>query len=119
MRLNHLDLPVPDVAATADFFVRGFGFALLFMRGDDMALLRDEDGNGDGFVLALSHSAAPRYPDDFHVGFLQPSDAAVHALHSRLRAAGIDAPAPAVSYGCLQFWVEAPGGVTVEISHRG
>jgi catechol 2,3-dioxygenase-like lactoylglutathione lyase family enzyme len=115
MHLNHLDLPVPDVAATADFFVRGFGFALLFTRGDEMALLRD----GEGFVLALSRGTKPAYPPDFHVGFLQPSDAAVHALHGRLRDAGIDAPAPAIAYGCLQFWLRAPGGVTIEISHRG
>jgi hypothetical protein len=53
------------------------------------------------------------------VGFLQPSDAAVHALHGRLRDAGIDAPTPAIAYGCLQFWLRAPGGVTIEISHRG
>lgn len=114
MHLNHVDLAVPDVAATADFFVRGFGFALLFRRGSDMALLRD----ADGFALVLTGDAAPRYPDGFHLGFLQPSDAAVHDVHRRLCAAGIDAPAPFVAHGCLQFWMEAPGGVRIEISHR-
>jgi len=114
MQLNHLDLPVPDVAATADFFVRGFGFAQLFQRGGEMALLRDDDG----FALVLTRSAAPRYPDDLHIGFLQPSDAAVHDVHRRLCEAGIDAPAPFVAHGCLQFWMEAPGGVRIEISHR-
>lgn len=115
MHLNHLDLPVPDVAATTDFFVRGFGFALLFQRGADMALLRDDDG----FALVLTRATAPRYPDDFHVGFLQPSDAAVHAVYRRLREAGIAAPAPTVAHGCLQFWLAGPGGVRIEVSHRG
>ncbi len=116
MRLNHLDLAVPDVAATADFFVRGCGFTPRFTRGaNEMAVLQAEDG----FVLVLTVTVDPHYPDGFHIGFLQPSDDAVHAAHASLRDAGFDAPLPAVAYGCLQFWVRAPGGIVVEISHRG
>jgi len=115
MRLNHVDLAVPDVAAAADFFVRGCGFVQLARRGaNEMAVLQD----ADGFVLVLTAAAAPHYPEGFHIGFLQPSDEAVHAAHARLAGAGFDAPPPAVAFGCLQFWVRAPGGIVVEISHR-
>ncbi|QGZ39007.1 catechol 2,3-dioxygenase-like lactoylglutathione lyase family enzyme [Pseudoduganella flava] len=113
MRLNHLDLPVPDVAAATDYFVRGFGFEPVH-GGPRMAVLL----GADGFALVLSHGE-PRYPDGFHIGFLQPSDEAVHTAHSRLAAAGIAAPAPQRHDGVLQFWCTAPGGVTIEISHRG
>ncbi len=116
MRLNHVDLAVPDVVAAADFFVRGCDFSQVLRRdANEMVVLRAEDG----FVLVLTAASAPHYPEGFHIGFLQPSDDAVHAAHARLAAAGFDAPAPAVSHGCLQFWVRAPGGIVVEISHRG
>jgi catechol 2,3-dioxygenase-like lactoylglutathione lyase family enzyme len=113
MRLNHLDLPVPDLPAARDYFLQGFGFTLL-RDGADMAILRGDDG----FILVLNQGAGA-YPDGFHIGFLQASDDAVHAVHARLAAAGIAAPAPEVRYGCLQFWCAAPGGVTIEVSHRG
>jgi catechol 2,3-dioxygenase-like lactoylglutathione lyase family enzyme len=113
MRLNHLDLPVPDLPAATRYFTQGFGFDLL-RDGADMAILRGEDG----FILVLNRGEG-RYPDGFHIGFLQPSDDAVHAAHARLIDAGIAAPAPEVRYGCLQFWCAAPGGVTIEVSHRG
>lgn len=52
MHLNHLDLCVPDVAATAAFFVRHFGFRQLAMRGQGrLAVLEDQAG----FVLVLSN----------------------------------------------------------------
>ncbi len=113
MHLNHLDLPVRDVPAATRYFMRGFGFDVL-REDEQMAILRGEAG----FVLVLTHGAG-RYPEGFHMGFLQASDDAVHAAHERLTAAGIAAPAPEVKWGCLQFWCQAPGGLVIEISHRG
>jgi catechol 2,3-dioxygenase-like lactoylglutathione lyase family enzyme len=119
MQLNHLDLPVPDVAATAAFFTTHFGFRLVDTRGNNgFALLA---GSG-GFALVLTRrraAGAQDFPDTFHIGFLVESEAAVHALHARLQAACV-AELPPVSFqrGATLFYVHAPGGVLVEVSHR-
>jgi catechol 2,3-dioxygenase-like lactoylglutathione lyase family enzyme len=39
MQLNHLDLPVPDVAATAAFFTTHFDFRLRETRGNNGILV--------------------------------------------------------------------------------
>ena len=53
MQLNHIDLPVPDVAAATAFFVDGFGFTLAEQRGKDgMAIL-----TRPGMVLVLTRAA--------------------------------------------------------------
>jgi catechol 2,3-dioxygenase-like lactoylglutathione lyase family enzyme len=119
MQLNHLDLPVPDVAATAAFFTSHFGFRLCETRGNNgFALLL---GTG-GFALVLTRRRAEGvqdFPDTFHIGFLVESEAAVHALHARLQAAGVpDLPPVSFQRGATLFYVQAPGGVLVEVSHR-
>jgi catechol 2,3-dioxygenase-like lactoylglutathione lyase family enzyme len=119
MQLNHLDLPVPDVAATAAFFTAHFGFSLRETRGNNgFALLL---GTG-GFALVLTRRRAEGvqdFPDTFHIGFLVESEAAVHALHARLQAAGVpDLPPVSFQRGATLFYVHAPGGVLVEVSHR-
>ena len=119
MQLNHLDLPVPDVAATAAFFTTHFDFRLSETRGNNgFALLL----GANGFALVLTRrraEGAQAYPDNFHVGFLMESDAAVHALHARLQAAGThDLPPVSVQRGASLFYVRAPGGILVEVSHR-
>jgi catechol 2,3-dioxygenase-like lactoylglutathione lyase family enzyme len=118
MQLNHLDLPVPDVAATAAFFTTHFGFRLCETRGNNgFALLLGEGG----FALVLTRRAegTQDFPDNFHVGFLVDSEAAVHALHARLRAADVpDLPPVSFQRGATLFYVHAPGGVLVEVSHR-
>ncbi len=115
MRLNHIDLPVADLEAAADYFQRGFGFERLPARAEGMAILRGEGG----FALILQQAERADYPPGFHIGFLQSSDDAVHAAYQRLADAGLPLPsAPAVSYGCLAFWCQAPGGILVEVSHR-
>ena len=119
MQLNHLDLPVPDVAATAAFFTSHFGFRLCETRGNNgFALLE----GGGGFILVLTRRRAEgvqTFPDTFHIGFLVESEVAVHALHACLLAAGV-AELPPVSFqrGATLFYVHAPGGVLVEVSHR-
>jgi catechol 2,3-dioxygenase-like lactoylglutathione lyase family enzyme len=115
MKLNHIDLPVTELEAAADYFQRGFGFERLRAPAEGMAILRGEDG----FALILQQAGKVAYPPGFHIGFLQPSDDAVHAAYRRLADAGLpQPPAPAVSYGCLAFWCEAPGGILIEVSHR-
>jgi catechol 2,3-dioxygenase-like lactoylglutathione lyase family enzyme len=104
MKLNHIDLPVTELEAAADYLQRGFGFDRLRAPAEGMAILRGEDG----FALILQQAANVAYPPGFHIGFLQPSDDAVHAAYRRLADAGLpQPPAPAVSYGIL-----------IEVSHR-
>jgi catechol 2,3-dioxygenase-like lactoylglutathione lyase family enzyme len=119
MQLNHLDLPVPDVAATAAFFTTHFGFRLCETRGNNgFALLLGEGG----FALVLTRRRAEGthdFPANFHVGFLVDSEAALHAIHARLRAADVpDLPPVSFQRGATLFYVHAPGGVLVEVSHR-
>jgi catechol 2,3-dioxygenase-like lactoylglutathione lyase family enzyme len=116
MKLNHLDLSVPDLDAAIDFFVAGFNFTVMVKReADGMAVLRGDDG----FGLVLTRDAAPQYPPAFHIGFLQPSARAVTEAYERIVAAGI-APLgePALSFGAMLFYCRVPGGVLVEVSHR-
>jgi catechol-2,3-dioxygenase len=110
-----MDLPVPDLHGAADYFERGFGFERVPARAEGMLILRGEDG----FALVLQQAEQVAYPAGFHIGFLQPSDEAVHAAYRRLADAGLPLPPePTVSYGCLAFWCQAPGGILVEVSHR-
>jgi catechol 2,3-dioxygenase-like lactoylglutathione lyase family enzyme len=113
MQLNHFDLAVPDLTAAAAFFEHGFSFRTV-SSFDGMRILVGEGG----FVLALSHDEAPQYPASFHIGFLQPSRAAVSDTYERLRAAGIAAAMPTDAYGAFIFHCQVPGGVPVEVAYR-
>ena len=119
MQLNHLDLPVPDVALAAAFFQTAFGFRCLESRGrDGMAILQ---GDG-GFVLVLTRTRPtqpPQYPERFHLGFLLDSEQAVRDTWQRLADAGAHPPeAPRAMRGGFMFYCHAPGGILVEVSHR-
>ena len=75
-------------------------------------------GDG-GFVLALTRCAELRYPESFHIGFLQSSRDAVSDAYRRLLRAGIAVAAPpADAYGAFIFHCRVPGGVLVEIAYR-
>ena len=119
MRLNHLDLSVPDVAQAIPFFEKAFGFQHLETKGNaGMAILEGEGG----FVLVLTRAAPaehPPYPKSFHIGFLVASEQEVHAAFERIGAAGVDLPEPPRAMrGRLMFYVRGPGNILVEISHR-
>jgi lactoylglutathione lyase len=116
MRLNHVNLAVPDVAKTRNFFVEFFGLQCSETKGQDvLTVLRDDAG----FILILSNfqkDVTPAYPRDFHVGFIQETDAQVTAIYDRMKSAGIDVAPPKHAHGSWGFYVTAPGGVTVEVA---
>jgi catechol 2,3-dioxygenase-like lactoylglutathione lyase family enzyme len=119
MKLNHLNLVVPDLDAAQELFTATFGFDLLLRRGDALAALVGEDG----FTLVLADSrrsggdGVPRYPETFHVGFLQETRAAVDALHASLAAAPVElGHAPRLMHGSYGFYFTALGGILFEIS---
>jgi catechol 2,3-dioxygenase-like lactoylglutathione lyase family enzyme len=121
MRLNHVNLTVPDVARTREFFETYFGLRCVFERGRGaLAVLVDEAG----FVLTLNNFekvAEVQYPGLFHVGFMQESRERVEEIHARLKAGGIDVEQPRELHGAWTFFFRAPGGFLVEVGyqHRG
>ena len=85
MRLNHLDFHVPDIAATADFFLRYFALELQEMNERiGRAILRDEQGT----EIVLSRPV-PKFGgadqvelqrQTYHIGFILAERAQVDRL---------------------------------------
>jgi catechol 2,3-dioxygenase-like lactoylglutathione lyase family enzyme len=118
MRLNHIDLPVPDIAATRDFFETWLGFTHERTLGQDgLAILRDEAG----LVLVLSRlrrHGSQAWPVPFHIGFHLESPAAVSDLQARMAAGGLAVDPPTMQHGAFAFYLTAPGDILVEVAHR-
>ncbi len=112
MTINHLNLCVPDVAASRTFFEQFLGFAC-GRPNDQLSVLIDDAG----FVLTIM-KAKPEdttsYPGSFHVGFYV-TEAEVHALHETMHRAGIAVGDIATMHRGTMFYVSAPGGVLVEV----
>lgn len=115
MKLNHLNLTVTDVSAARQFLETYFG---LIDRGgnNNIAFLSDENG----IVLTLTHmkvgrETEVRYPNTFHIGFIQESETQVNEINRRLRADGFDVPPPDRQHGSWTFYFLAPGGFTIEV----
>jgi catechol 2,3-dioxygenase-like lactoylglutathione lyase family enzyme len=118
MRLNHLNLTVPDVARTREFFENYFGFRCVAERGRGfLAVLVDESG----FVLTLNNfddAAQVQYPGAFHIGFMQETREHVDGMYERLRAGGFNPEPPKEFHGAWTFYFRAPGGFLVEVGHQ-
>jgi lactoylglutathione lyase len=115
MKLNHINLAVPDIAATRAFFEKFFGLRCAETKGDVLAVLMADDG----FILILSHfekQVVPQYPRDFHVGFIQDTVEKVNEIYEQMKAAGVDVRQPKTAHGSWGFYVAAPGGITVEVA---
>jgi catechol 2,3-dioxygenase-like lactoylglutathione lyase family enzyme len=118
MALNHLNLTVPDVSRTREFFEKYFGFRSIMARpGNSLVVMADESG----FVLSLNNfeqATEVKYPGAFHVGFMQESRERVDEIHGRLKADGFDAQLPHEFHGAWTFYFRAPGGFLVEVFHQ-
>ncbi len=104
---------VPDVPAASAFFEKYFDLRKSGGNAGLTVLLDDS-----GFVLTLMKIAARSdvkvYPDNFHVGFFLETEARVDQLNQRMRADGLDVPAPRREHS-YSYYVSAPGGVMVEV----
>jgi lactoylglutathione lyase len=112
VKLNHINLTVANVPAAADFLQKYCGLA---PAGGNAGMAFLEDGHG--FVVSLmkaNRKQPTTYPGNFHIGFFVGSDDTVDEVHRRLKEDGFAVPDPERhhTYG---FYVEAPGGFTVEI----
>ena len=116
MKINHLNLSVPDVMESARFFAEFFGLRITEQKGrDTLAVLYDDDG----LSLILSNfdrKTTPTYPRDFHLGFIQENQEQVSAIHARLLTAGYAVKPPQGMHGSWGFYFHAPGGIQVEVS---
>lgn len=112
MKLNHLNLTVTDVKATADFLARYFNMRIGHTRGNAMAFLFDDSG----FMLALMKGKEVAYPDNFHIGFIQPSEERVNEINQRMREDGVEVDQPKRTHSWT-FYVKAPGGFLIEVLH--
>ena len=71
----------------------------------------------DTFVLSLvkpGKATTIAYPSTFHIGSRAESEAQVDKINQRLREDGFDV-APPERHHAYTFYVEAPGGFTVEV----
>lgn len=114
MRLNHIDLQVPDVQDAVTFFERWFGFSLESSRTSPaLAILRGEDD----FVLVLQRAKdGDAYPDRFHVGFLVGREETVVGFQQRAREAGLDVSDVIRNGRGTLSYCRGPGGILVEVS---
>jgi catechol 2,3-dioxygenase-like lactoylglutathione lyase family enzyme len=119
MKLNHINLPVNDVAASCAFFERYFDFECTGKKGDDLiAILQGTDG----FTLVLMANSFNRdgnttFPDAFHIGFFVDSREQVAAIHNRLLQDGFEVgQAPAPMRGGYGFYFKAPGNILTEVT---
>jgi catechol 2,3-dioxygenase-like lactoylglutathione lyase family enzyme len=118
MKLNHLNLAVPNVSETREFFETYFGFRSVMKRDNNTLAVLIGD---DGFVLALSNFdkvTEVEYPGAFHIGFMQDSRERVDEIYNRLTSAGFTAEPPREFHGAWTFYLRAPGGFIVEVGYQ-
>ena len=116
MKLNHVDLQVPDVQEAAAFFERWFAFERQTKPSSPaIAILR---GEGD-FTLVLEQRAeGERYPGNFHVGFLLDNEADVIAFHRRAREGGLPISELQREGRAVLAYLRGPGDLLIEVSFR-
>jgi catechol 2,3-dioxygenase-like lactoylglutathione lyase family enzyme len=117
MNLNHINLPVPDVNATKEFFAKYFDMKTLFeLPRNTLVMMRDEAG----MVLNISHFGKKdteiHYHKDFHIGFFMKTRDEVDAMHARMTADGLTADTPKHHPGRYGYYITAPGGFTTEVA---
>jgi catechol 2,3-dioxygenase-like lactoylglutathione lyase family enzyme len=118
MRMNHLNLTVPDVAQSRQFFETFFGLKCVAELGRNaLAVLVDDTG----FVLTLNNfekASEVQYPGMFHIGFMQESRERVNEINERLKSGGFELESPHELHGAWTFFFRAPGGFLVEVGYQ-
>jgi lactoylglutathione lyase len=113
MKLNHLNLTVSNVLAAQNFLEKYFDMHLQQGSTKNFAVLFDDNG----LVLSImkaGHNTEVKYPGNFHIGFIQTSESQVDELNRRMKNDGF-AVQPPEHHHAYTFYVDAPGGFTVEV----
>jgi lactoylglutathione lyase len=117
MKLNHIDLPVTDIAAVRLFLETRFELRCIFTREDGLTVLLDE--NRLGLTLSpLPQGEGLKYPTGFHVGSNLDGEDELLELHGGIRSAGVPIVRPLSVAGALTFHCQAPGPILVEVAWR-
>lgn len=124
MRLDHLDLHVPDVADTRDFFVKYFGLTPVATRGaNGLAILQDDAGLELVISKPIEKFGGADTPtagsNSYHIGFTLGSREAVDRLFAELTSGGFEIwSKPKEMRGMWLFYCFAPGRILVEVRAR-
>jgi len=116
VKLNHINLTVTDVSAATAFLEQYFGMT---NQGGNagMTVLTDTESY-DGMILTVMKARASTfwgYPETFHIGFFIESREEVDRLGRVLNDDGYDVGEPEETGHSYGFYVQAPGGFTVEV----
>ena len=109
MKLNHINLAVTDLEATATFLETYFGLRRQF-NNQGLIVLNDDDH----LICTLMKAAQVSYPGSFHIGFVQESKQRVDEIYQQLKDDGFEMKPPQQAHAWT-FYVKAPGGFTVEV----
>jgi lactoylglutathione lyase len=112
MKLNHLNLTVTDVLKTHDFLQKYFDLRTMGKPNQKMAFLTDDNG----LVLSMFQGIGQvKYPDTFHIGFIQDNAEKVNEINRRLKEDGFEVDPPGRMHGSWTFYFRSPGGFTIEV----
>lgn len=124
MRMNHVDIHVPDIGATSAFLTRHFGLTLQDMRGvNGLAILNDDAG----LEIVISRPIEKFGGVDqqelgrvtYHLGFIQAGRDDVDRLYCDLKESDAELIGePREMRGGYLFYCLAPGRVLIEVGWR-
>ena len=109
--MNHLNLTVTDVPAARDFLERYFGLRVGWEGTPAWPSYRTTVVCADA---KARRSTGIAYPGNFHIGFFVEGGEIVDEINRRLKEDGFEV-APPEQHHAYTFYVEAPGGFTVEL----
>jgi len=116
MKLNHTNLTVADVETTADFLQEYFE---LDKRGGGPAITILSDETGTVLTLMQGREGEEiEYPSSFHIGFFVDNESLVDEKHRQLKENGYDVTDVKTRHNTYDFYVEAPGGFSIEFGAR-
>jgi len=124
MRLNHLDLHVPDVGATSDFLIRHFGLTLRDMRGQNgLAILGDDAGLEIVISQPIEKFGGAEQERlgavTYHIGFMQSDRTDVDRVYHALKDSDAQLVGePREMRGGYLFYCLAPGRILIEVGWR-
>lgn len=88
MKLNHINLVVNNVAEAIRLFETYFGFKCIEIKGEKIIAILSDEGDFT-LVLTKAKDGHAKYPESFHIGFLQSNAEEVNQLYLQLKSAGL------------------------------